>query len=240
MLHFGIMIQLVLAMVVSGFGGGDLLDFMTTESYWKTKNVTVTVEQLKEDAKAPAEVGDISALVKDLGSSEFKTRDAARQKIEAMGPGVLPQLEGPAKGADEEIAETAKAIQKKLSENLHERDVRRLMAIRTLGERKEASATGLLEEALKSKDMFVADYAARALAMIQGKPVPAREVKKMDRDVWLIPGETSVVGQILPGARGEAQTIEKLVDTVMQAMDVPDGAPIPDRRRFARRCTRRW
>src|SRR5438874_8131953 len=47
--------------------------------------------------------------------------------------------------------------------------VRRLMAIRTLGELKGADAVTSLKAQLDSKEMFVADYSQRALDAIQGK-----------------------------------------------------------------------
>src|SRR4051812_1355960 len=48
--------------------------------------------------------------------------------------------------------------------------VRRLMAIRTLGELKSADAVPSLKSQLESKEMFIAAYAQRALNAIEGKP----------------------------------------------------------------------
>src|SRR2546421_8733531 len=48
--------------------------------------------------------------------------------------------------------------------------VRRLMAIRALGELKSADALPSLKTQLDSKEMFVADYAQRAIDAIESKP----------------------------------------------------------------------
>ena len=52
-------------------------------------------------------------------------------------------------------------------------DVARLLAIRTLGERKEASARATLERIAGGPEGFAKEYAAAALAALDGKPVPA-------------------------------------------------------------------
>ncbi len=46
------------------------------------------------------------------------------------------------------------------------------MAIRTPGELKDAALTE--PRLLTSKELFVADYARRAIALIEGKPAPVR------------------------------------------------------------------
>ena len=229
-MYMAVVMQAFFALMMSGFGGGDLLDFMSTDSYWKAKHITVTVEQLLEDAKAPTAVGDVSKEIKDLASAEFKVRDAARKKIESMGPGVLPQLEPAINSKDDEVAEIAQDIQKKLLGRGKERAVRRLMAIRTLGERKEATAGAVLAEAAKSPDPFVADYAARSLALIDGQPLPVREPRKIENDVWLLPADVSVVGQVSATRVGKPITIDTVFEKYASALGNMGGPnrPAPD------------
>lgn len=74
--------------------------------------------------------------------------------------------------------------------------VRRLMAIRTLGELKRPEALDVLKPLLKSKVMFEADYAARAIASIEGKAVPVVAPSDLSNDAWLMPRGCGIVGQI--------------------------------------------
>ena len=71
--------------------------------------------------------------------------------------------------------------------------VRRLMAIRTLGELKDKSALPALEKLTDSKEMFVADYAKRAIANIEGKPlvigIPDNSAQMREKDLWMLPAK---------------------------------------------------
>jgi hypothetical protein len=75
--------------------------------------------------------------------------------------------------------------------------VRQLMAIRTLGEMKKAEGLPALKAMLESREMFVADYAARAIAQIEGKPVPARPFARdaVKSDLSLLPASCGIIGQ---------------------------------------------
>jgi hypothetical protein len=136
-------------MMLIGSGANDLLDVLHTDSYWKAKQVNVSVEQLITDATAPKPAADAVAAA-----------------------------DAPA----------------------HVASVRRLMAIRTLGERKEAQATAPLQSLLDSKEPFVADYAKAALAAIQGQPAgrAAAVAEARMADVWLLPSQIDLVGQAIP------------------------------------------
>ena len=83
--------------------------------------------------------------------------------------------------------------------------VRRLMAIRTLGEMHNPSALPLLQSLLQSKEPFVADYAKRALAAIAGdKPPPraALPARELANEMGLLPVRVALIGQI--SERGDA------------------------------------
>ena len=75
--------------------------------------------------------------------------------------------------------------------------VRRLMAIRTLGELKDAQALAVLQPLLKSTALFEAEYAQQAIAAIEGKPFarPRTAAKQMAQDPWLLPADCGIVGR---------------------------------------------
>ena len=219
---------LLFALAFGGFGGGDLLDLMTCDGYWKAKQVTVTPEQLAADAKAPPAPADIGPLVKDLGSEQFKVRQEAREKIEAMGPAVLEQVLPLAKAKDQEVAAIAQELIETFTKHAREREVRRLMAIRTLGEKKEKSGLPVLRDALTSKDLFVADYASKAIALIEGTPVPARVRADTSKDAWRLPADLCAVIHVGGAGSGEFPTIEKLVTQMpMEFGPAAEGGPDP-------------
>jgi hypothetical protein len=188
----------VVLMAVTFLAGakGDLLDTMTTDQYWKAKQVAVNVEQLKGDAQPAAPAGDVEGLVKALQSDDFKTRDEAKKKLAAMGASILPALQSAAASKDPEVALVAAALIEQFSKAGHAQDVRRLMAIRTLGERKEASALELVQGMAASKEPFVAGYARRAAAQIQGGAMPTIDGRKtVAADAWLLPRDVGMVIQ---------------------------------------------
>ncbi|MCK4625703.1 MAG: HEAT repeat domain-containing protein, partial [Phycisphaerae bacterium] len=171
----------MMMLVLLGGGGNDLLDFVSPETYWKAKGVEVTVENLLAELK-PAGIADASALIKQLGASEYKAREEASRRLTAMGPAVLPELRKAAKSSDPEISARAEKIIHGFSGKTSERVVRRLMAIRTLGEQKDRRAIPTLRKLLNSKALFEAEYARAAIAAIEGKPfkrpsVPARAMQ---------------------------------------------------------------
>lgn len=211
---------------------GDLLDTMTTDQYWQSKNVTVTVEQLKEDAGPDKPLAGVEGLVKDLTSDDFKTRDTAKKKLAGMGPGVVPALRPAAASKDPEVAQVAGGLIEQFSKAGHARDIRRLMAIRTLGERKEASALGMLETMKGEKSPFVASYAERAAAAIEGKSVATVDARQtIAADAWLLPKDS---GMVLQGKRlgwdaiNVASVAQGMADNPlekMRAMQMGNNAP---------------
>ena len=117
--------------------------------------------------------------------------------------------------------------------------VRRLMAIRALGELKDKAALPLLKPLLGEQAPFVADYARQAIATIEGAPyrrqMPSAE--NLAADVALLPSGCSLVAQtsmaggapisydaladILKAATppgGKAQDVERVRSEVTQAL----------------------
>lgn len=233
----GISILFVLMMFFSGGsrGGTDLLDMLPTDAYWQVKQVTPTLEQLQRDAgvdKAPA---NIDTQLKDLAADDFATRDKAKKELETMGPGIIPLLKPATNAKDPEVAAVATELVTRFTQRAQERAIRRLMAIRTLGERKEQAALPLLKSLTDSRELFVSDYALRAIAAIEGNKLEAVDrTKEFQRDVGLLPAKLSVVGQVR-GISSQALTLAGLVDMVAEAPNPlagmmpgqPAVAPVP-------------
>ena len=76
--------------------------------------------------------------------------------------------------------------------------VRRLLAIRTLGELKQREALSALRGLLTSREPFVAEYARQAIAAIEGKPFarPPASAGALARDVMLLPAGCAMVTQV--------------------------------------------
>lgn len=214
-------VLLSMLLVLTG-GGLDLLGVMTPEQYWATKGKTPTVQELIADVGTAGPSGDVKQWVADLSSSEFKTRSNAQKKLEAMGPEVIPQLREAVDSKDAEVAALAKAIVTKLSSGVKARDVERLMAIRTLGERKEPSALPALKAAMASKDPFVSDYALRAVGQIEGHPVAAVDHRAdVEKDLWLLPKETGIVLQQSGSPWGAELNIASVTEKTAGTLAMP-------------------
>jgi len=97
--------------------------------------------------------------------------------------------------------------------------VRRLMAIRTLGEQKDPNALPALKKLLDSKELFEDEYARRAVAAIEGKeskPTGPTD-KEMQSDLWLLPANCGVVVQarFQPGKPASSDDLVKTLGTMM-------------------------
>ncbi len=94
-----------------------------------------------------------------------------------------------------------------------EASVRRLLAIRTLGDLKDKKALGVLNSFVDSKEMFVSDYAKSAIAKVTGMPLATNEAKS---DQWktnlpLLPKNTGVVLNLKLGSlNGKAGLMQKI------------------------------
>jgi hypothetical protein len=219
-------------------GASDILDLVPSDAYWKAKNVTVTVDQLIGELKTAAGA-DLAPLIAKLGSGNYAQREEAAKKIIEQGPPAIAQLEKSYDDPDPEVANRAKSLVKQIRLNSKAANVRRLMAIRTLGEMKKAEALPALQALANSKDPFVPDYAARAIAQIQGKPLPLRGAspEALKTDLSLLPANCGIVGQLafrasnpipfeeiikqvppMPGENRE-QTLKQLTDGVIALAD---------------------
>lgn len=212
------MMSFVMAFLLSGGTGADLLQFVPSDAYWKAQKVEVSVDAMILALGRPGDAAEVADLVTQLGDKQFKVRAAARAKLAAMGPSVLPLLAKAAEkaGDDPEVTTTLKELRAELGGKGAASAVRRLMAIRTLGDLKDAKAVAELKKLLDSKTAFEAEYAARAIAAIEGKPFKTPDAAEAIRkDVWLLPKNCAIVGQAcLPdlGIKGMDDLVGQLGD----------------------------
>lgn len=206
-----------------GTGGQEALDLVDTQAYWQIKGVEIKAESMMaelaeadaggqknaEAAKEPAV--DYDALVQQLGSEEYTERESAQQKLEAAGNEALAALEKGAGSEDPEISVRSRRAIEVIRRPADQRQfgqvrpdgpqvaaVRRLMAIRTIGEMKYKEALPLLAKLTESKTPFEADYARRAIAAIKGElhegPAPV-DAKLLAADVAAMPANALGVMQ---------------------------------------------
>lgn len=177
-------------------GGNDLLDYLPPDAYWQAKHVQVTRNAMTAElAAAPAE--DASKLIDDLSNPDPQARNAAVKKLSAMGPKVVPQLRAAVEAGDPETVSLATDLIKKIGVASKEASVRRLMAVRALGDMKEKWAVDVLDPLLASKEPFEADYAAAAIAEIRGLPSsrPSPPAAARAADAWGMPDTCATVLQ---------------------------------------------
>jgi hypothetical protein len=215
------MIELLMAVLVGG-SGNDMLDYMQPQAYWQGKGVAVTAPAMQAELKS-ASKETVAGLIADLTGKDAAKQTDAAGKLASMGPAARPQLEKAAAAARGD-PETARAIQDligKLHRSGHSGAVRRLMAIRTLGELKARGALPVLKGLLRSKVLFEAEYAAAAIMAIEGKTCkrPGARPKAIVGDLWRLPANSGIAGQFRM-APGKPMDIAKLVKSVAA---MPDG-----------------
>ena len=195
------MAMFMFPMLLLGSGSGvsnELLDYLQTSTYWETRQITPSVDLLVAHIDQQPKAEDISALIKQLGNNDFAKREEASDKIAGKGPTVIPQLKTALKSDDPEIVDRAKRLIKQLSGGDVDPVVHKLMIIRTLGELKDAKALPALKPLLQSKEPFVATYAGRAIASIEGKDWTAPQLDQAvyEKDLWTLPKGVKLVAQM--------------------------------------------
>jgi hypothetical protein len=185
--------------LIGGGGGNHLLDYASTEAYWKSKGVAVSLQTMTNELRT-SDAQDITELIKQLASPDGAVRAGAAKKIVQLGEAVLPQLEKAAEIPDPEVAATVKNLIADISSASKVNAIRRLMAIRTLGELKKPEALAVLKPLLNAKEMFVAEYAARSIAQIEGKPLSpgGATADQKKSDLWLLTADCRLVVQVAP------------------------------------------
>ena len=221
MVSFG---EILVLFMLAGSGGPDLLHFVPTDQYWKSHQVEVTADAMLAEICPPsASQPDISDLVGKLGDRAYKVRVEAHAKLKAMGRSIAPAIEkAMADPPNEEARLQMKELLGEFTGAGTPRAAARLMAIRTLGELKDAKALPVLRGLAESKVPFEAEYARVAIAAIEGKPAPklVRPSSQPTRDdLWLLPKNCGVVGQA-----SLAFDTKLDLDTLIASL-VPPGGP---------------
>lgn len=204
--------QALLTLLVLVCGGArDLTGFLSTDAYWKAKGIAISIGQLTRELE-PVKAADVSTPIAELDADDPNTREAATNKILAVGPGALPALVETVKNGSPEASVRAAKLLVQIRAAYKPAYVRRLMAIRTLGEMKDPNAVAVLRPLLDSQEMFEAEYARSAIAMIEGKahaPPVATEAERA-ADVFLLPSRLDMVFQAAPSIDGTF-TFEKMI-----------------------------
>jgi len=206
-------------MLMVGNGGGELLDMIDTKAYWAQQGQTPSVELMtsyisKEDVTTGA--GQIDKLIAQLGAAAFEDRENASAKLIAIGADARPALTKAKQSDDPEIALRAEEILDKISGKDKPANVRKLMAIRALGELGDKAAFPALQKLLKSEEPFVAEYAQRAINQLEGKKRVLKRVPDavMAKDLALLPAEVGMVMQVNAQA-GAMVTLDELLQQGM-------------------------
>jgi hypothetical protein len=194
-------LKLVLLICGLAGSGNDLLDYASTEGYWRREQVPATAEAMIGELQATTQPVDVAQLLPELGSTDPEARRAAEARARFLGPAALPELRKGAESVNPLIAAQAAASVGRLDATPAAGAVRRLMVIRTLGELRAAAALPVLHELARSPEPFVAEYAAAAAETIEGRAAPARaRAAWVDRDVWLLPDRVRAVLCFAPRA----------------------------------------
>ena len=209
---------LLLVMLIGG-GVRDLASCLPTDAYWKSKGVTVSLDQLSGEL-APVNATDLSKLIDQLDANDARERDAAARKIEALGTEAIDALKDAMDSGSPEVATRARSLIARVRTSSKITAIRRLMAMRTLGEMKDAKAVELLKSLVKSKRMFEPDYAKEAIAKIDGKDYSIPPANAVDRatELNLLPAKLDAVMQAAPALQGNI-SIEKIVEQLPLTAD---------------------
>lgn len=211
MVVYSMFLSLMMLLTVGG-QASDLLDLMPTQSYWQAKHVVVSPDAMLHELESP-KAGDVGKTIDDLGSPDSTVRDAAAAKLLQAGDAAVTALTDAEKSPDPNIASSATDILQRIAEKDVPGNVRRLMAIRTLGEMKDAKSLPTLKTLLDSKRRFESDYAQEAINHINGQPTsrPTLDPAVRKQDLALLPAGSVVAGQL--SRRGEHDTIDAILKT---------------------------
>lgn len=207
MMNFGSVFLLTMLMG----GVTDLLDVLPADEFWRIKNVQVTEQAMLSELAPAAAAGDISGLIDELGAADADAREAAAAKVRAMGLGVVPQLNKATENDNPEIAARARRLITELQNSGKAQQVRRLMAIRTAGEKKMKGLLPQLKELTASEEMFVRDYALGAIAVMEGKP-HVRQLTAQADAVWKMPPDVRAVLHMSVASGSKVATMADLAN----------------------------
>jgi len=223
-MHAERLAELMLMLMVPIGAGNDLLDCVSSEQYWSARGVEVSVDSMKAELQV-GQSPDISALVRDLGSEDFATRERATRAIRRVGPLAISQLEKAKDSNDPEVAYRARMLLRHMGHGQQTKQTRVLMAVRTLGELGDQRGLETLERLTSSDEAFVAEYARRSINQIERQPLssPSRTQDEYDREIWLMPKGCGAVGQLTARKKIPIR-LEQVFERILLLVDDPEDA----------------
>jgi HEAT repeats len=169
---------------------GDLASLLTPKQVLEAAVVQTDEGTLIALAsRGQTEVPGMEAIRKaaaDLGAADFRTRKAAKDTLSNAGAAAKDMLQEAAQSDDPEVHVTAQELLRSIAGKAREEErsgdaeyLKRLYAIRALGEMKSQKAVPALKAAVDDVDPTIRDAAASALAAIAGKPAPRPDARKL-------------------------------------------------------------
>jgi len=229
-MNMGMFMLFPVLLLGGGMGGSnELIDYMQSEYYWSSRNITPDAVTLSAMLVADPKAEDISALIKQLGHDDFNKREAASEAIGKKGPGVIPQLKEASKSTDAEVADRAGRLITQLSGGDADPAIHRLMIIRALGETKDKAALAALKTQLDSKEPFASEHAKRAIAKIEGVEFKSSgtTADTFEKDVWLLPKGVKFVAQMEMKSAGALNWTKALAN-----VNIPIAPQVPKEEMF--------
>ncbi len=213
-------LTLMLSSGLGSGGGNELIFYIPIDEYWKSKGVEISVESMAEELKFPQQA-NIDALLRALGSEDAAERARASEQIEKLGLAAISGLEWATNSPDPAIANEAKALLTRIRRAAHATQIRRLMAIRTLGRMKDPAGIDILAPLIDSREQFIARHARIATAQIRGElyTIPTLAAELMDQDLFLLPRDVALVGQASLG-EGRPLGLNDLLNQIPPEMQV--------------------
>jgi hypothetical protein len=199
------------------FGAGnDLLDYIPAEAYWKLKATPMTYSSMADEVRLADPAAAVN-LAKAFENSTGADRDRLALVLIDQGEAARAELDRLSRSADTDLAARARTCIVAMDKAPKERSVRRLMAIRTLGALGKKDAIPLLQPLMKSREPFMAAYAAEAIATLEGKPALLRPLPPaLKDDIWRLPADCRAVAQVAPKVFSP-----EVADSVLTVMTLP-------------------
>lgn len=213
-------LTLMLSSGLGSGGGNELILYIPIDEYWRSKEVEVSIESMREELKPLPQV-NLDGLLRELGSIESDERAAAAEQIEQLGLSAVSGLEWATHSHDPAVANEARALLARIRSASHATQIRRLMAIRTLGRMKDPAGVEILAPLVDSGEPFIARHARIASAGIRDElyTIPTLPAELMEQDLFLLPGDVGIVGQASLG-EGTPLGLDELLAQIPPAMQV--------------------
>jgi hypothetical protein len=180
--------------------GNDFFEYLPLDDFWKSQKVAVSADSMKSILiDAPA--ADVSELVGKLGSERFIDRENAYTALKRAGGAILPQITKAAAAAtDVEVRQRLKQIIDDINQRNASRATLQMVALLTIQKHKYTELLPTVRQLADNPNPLVAQYAAKTIATLEGKPFkPAAPSRAMfDEDLALLPADVGTIARVLP------------------------------------------